>query len=210
MCRCRIVQPFPFKAKYTLPEYVLCIALCIALKTTRSMKNWYGIYTKINCEKKVADLLNRKKMEAYFPVTSTDGKWIWRRNMSQPLFLSYVFVKVTQEQLEEVRKLPGVINLLFWLGQPVVIKDSEIEAIKTLVQENSDVVVKKFSLDAQLIAEGPAIFYSRYNGSKILNLRLPSIGYIISVKVETPKIKVIQLLQKNIPVTPSSDYLMLR
>ncbi|MEO7049924.1 MAG: transcription termination/antitermination NusG family protein, partial [Ferruginibacter sp.] len=90
-------------------------------------KTWYAVYTKSRCEKKVASLLAKKKVEHYCPLNRVVKQWSDRRKLVfEPLFTSYVFVKATDAEMATIRQTNDVINFVYWLGRPAVIKDTEI------------------------------------------------------------------------------------
>src|ERR1039458_10003190 len=45
-----------------------------------------------------------------------------------------------------VRKIPGILNYVYWLGKPAIIKEEEIITIKKFLNEFHDVVVEKREL----------------------------------------------------------------
>ncbi len=159
---------------------------------------WYGIYTKIDCERKVSDFLTRRHIENYYPATilAPRGNFRWQ-NSKNLLFPSYLFVKTEEDKLDAIRNFPGVINLLFWLGKPVVIQDKEIEAIKILSGENLNIKIQQTKIEFEKISFGPVFLYSDNQGIKTLKLFLPSIGYVLTTEIETPKLKVIFSHEKN-------------
>lgn len=55
--------------------------------------------------------------------------------MEEPLFSSYCFVRLGQNERNVVLQVPGFVRYLFWLGQPAVVKDEEIERLKTWMNE---------------------------------------------------------------------------
>lgn len=61
-------------------------------------------------------------------------KWV-----EEPLFKSYVFVRVTPEELARVRLVGGVVNFVYWLGKPAVVKREEIETIRKFLHDYRDV-----------------------------------------------------------------------
>ena len=66
-------------------------------------KHWYVLYTKSNCEKKVAELLNKRGVETYCPINKVYRQWSDRRKqLSVPLFTSYVFVKTEEPELTRI------------------------------------------------------------------------------------------------------------
>ena len=54
--------------------------------------------------------------------------------VEEPLFKSYVFVKVSDEDRTAVRMTPGVINFVYWEGKPAVIKEKEIKCYQTILK----------------------------------------------------------------------------
>ena len=178
--------------------------LALLLKRKKTMKaKWYGIYTKPNCEKKVAELLNRKGIENYYPsiVLRSTLNFI-KKNSHQPLFPSYVFVKVEEEQLKSIRNFPGIINFLFWLGQPVVIQDSEIEIMKTISSENPGIKIQKTKINFRKISDGPKVSSVEVDGIQTFKVTLRSIGYHMITQIESPKLTIISALQNNYKPSP--------
>jgi transcription antitermination factor NusG len=111
--------------------------------------NWYAIYTKSRCEKKVHTTLLQKGIESYCPTTIVKKQWTDRvKKIKQPLFTSYLFVKITIDQQQQIRETAGVVNFVYWLGKPAQIKAVEIEAIKNFVKKNEIIFVEKFSYTA--------------------------------------------------------------
>lgn len=105
-------------------------------KLMKEKKNWYAVYTKPRWEKKVNLLLDKKGVEAYCPLTKVRRKWSDRyKVIEEPLFKSYVFVYITEEEKQEVRFTDGVVNFIYWLGEPAIIKKEDIQIIRRFLQE---------------------------------------------------------------------------
>jgi len=47
------------------------------------------------------------------------------KTIEEPLFKSYVFVRVEEKDRTEVRYVDGVLNYVYWNGKPAVVKDEE-------------------------------------------------------------------------------------
>lgn len=74
-------------------------------------------------------------------------KWSDRvKLVEEPLFKSYVFVKVNEEQRTPVRMTDGVINFVYWDGKPAIIKDREIESIRKFLDEYENVSLIKLEI----------------------------------------------------------------
>ena len=94
---------------------------------------WYVLYTKPRNEKKTAQLLEAKSIEVYCPLHETIRQWSDRKKkVTEPLFRSYIFVKLSEYEKEQVAVLttPGAVRFLWWLGKPGVVRDEEIQAIQ--------------------------------------------------------------------------------
>jgi transcription antitermination factor NusG len=67
-------------------------------------KKWLAIYTRPRWEKKVNLLLQEKGVESYCPLNKVKRKWSDRvKIIEEPLFKSYVFVKVSDDEKTTVR-----------------------------------------------------------------------------------------------------------
>lgn len=106
--------------------------------------NWYAVYTKPRWEKKVARLLEERGIENYCPLNKTIRQWSDRKKIIlEPIFKSYVFVKVEEEKKWELKKINGILNFVYWLGKPALIRESEIETIKKFLNEFTDVQIRE-------------------------------------------------------------------
>lgn len=93
-------------------------------------RNWYAVYTKPQSEKKVSALLTKKKIENFCPHNRViTGYGNRRRMVYEPLFPTFIFVHISEAEMNEVRKTADVINFVYWLGRPALIRTSEIENI---------------------------------------------------------------------------------
>src|SRR5688500_1387135 len=109
--------------------------------------SWYAVYTKPRWEKKVAAALEKRQIESYCPLNLVARQWSDRRKVVQePLFSSYVFVRVPDSKRQLVRETEGIINFVYWLGKPALIPDHEIELIKRFLRHYKDISLEKFPL----------------------------------------------------------------
>ena len=108
------------------------------------------LYTKPRWEKKVHLLLTEKKIESYCPLNKVRRKWSDRiRIVEEPLFKSYVFVKITDEEQNKVRMTNGVVNFVYWLGKPAVVKNKEIEVIRKFLNEYDNIIAEPIKLQPE-------------------------------------------------------------
>jgi transcription antitermination factor NusG len=115
---------------------------------TDPTKKWYVVYTKSRWEKKVYRLLQEKGIESYCPLNKVYRKWSDRMKVvEEPLFKSYVFVRVTEAEKVSVRMTNGVMNFVYWLGKPAIVKDKEIQTIKLFLRDYEDIEVIPMALE---------------------------------------------------------------
>lgn len=158
-------------------------------------KKWYAVYTRPRWEKKVDQLLQKKGVESYCPLNKVRRKWSDRiKIVLEPLFKSYVFVKVNDADKTEVRMTPGVRNFVYWNGKPAVIREKEIQTIQKFLNEYKNVEVRKLDLklnDRVLIDAGPLMGQE----GKVLELRkkivkvaIDSLGCVLVAYIERNKL----------------------
>jgi len=96
----------------------------------------------------VHQLLQEKGIETYCPLNKIQRKWSDRlKVVEEPLFKSYVFVKVSEGEKTPVRMTDGVVNFVYWLGKPAIVKDREIETIKKFLNDHDNVEVELMKLE---------------------------------------------------------------
>src|SRR5271170_1144069 len=119
-----------------------------------SRMNWFVLYTKPRWEKKVYTLLTGNNIEAYCPLNRVRRKWSDRvKWVEEPLFKSYVFVRIAAEEQIRVRMIAGVVNFVYWLGKPAVVKNKEIEVIRKFLNDYEEVWAEPTDLqrDARVV-----------------------------------------------------------
>ena|SRR5689334_10205010 len=168
------------------------------MDTKTNDSKWYAVYTRPRWEKKVAEILTHKKIENYCPLNKVVRQWSDRKKIVlEPLFTSYVFVKTDQQQHAEIRKIQGIINFVYWLNRPAVIRNEEIENIREFLNEHINVQIQKTPVninDPVKVIKGPLMDYEGNViaiKSKTLKILLPSLGYMMIAEVEKTSIKII-------------------
>ena len=107
-------------------------------------KNWYVLYVKPKNEKKVAERLSSHQLDVYCPMIKEVKQWSDRKKTIEvPLFMSYVFVNITECERQKVFEVPGVVRYLFWLGKAAIVRDIEMETLKKWL---SDDTVENYTL----------------------------------------------------------------
>ena len=115
---------------------------------TDNNEQWFALHTKPRWEKKVAKLLDEQGIENYCPINKVTRQWSNRKKVVlEPVFKSYVFVKIGTLQKWELKKINGVLNFVYWLGKPAPIREEEILTIRKFLNEFQDVEITKLSLE---------------------------------------------------------------
>jgi transcription antitermination factor NusG len=159
------------------------------------IRKWLAIYTRPRWEKKVNQLLTEKGLECYCPLNKVRRKWSDRvKLVEEPLFKSYVFVKICDDERSAVRMTPGAINFVYWNGKPAVIKEKEIIAIKRFLNEYENVQVQPVDISVNQrvrITNGTLMDLE----GKVLDIRhktvkvaIDSLGYILVAHIDRSKL----------------------
>ncbi len=169
-------------------------------------KNWYVVYTKPECEKKVSLFFTKKKIENFCPINCIKIQ-SFRRNkiVQEPLFKSYVFVKMEKNEIYLLKQADGVISLLYWMDKPAVIREDEIAAIKEFTNDHRCIELERTQVNMKDIArvvDGPTysiegkVFAIKNKTVKVI---LPSLGYVMVTRMEDENIfaRETTILQNN-------------
>lgn len=149
-------------------------------------------------------LLQEKGIESYCPLNKVRRKWSDRiKIVEEPLFKSYVFVKVNQENRAAVRLTSGAINFVYWQGKPAVIKEREIIAIKKFLNEYENVEARPVELKVNqrvkitmgtLMDEEGKVLDVRH---KMVKVAIDSLGYILVAYIDRTKLTSTQTRQNQ-------------
>jgi transcription antitermination factor NusG len=105
---------------------------------------WFAVHTRPRWEKKVASSLANKGIEHYCPLNKVTRQWSDRKKVVlEPVFKSYVFVRIEEDKKWDVKKIDGILNYVYWLGKPAHIKEEEINTIRKFLNEFDEVSVEK-------------------------------------------------------------------
>ncbi len=151
---------------------------------------WYVIYTKPRWEKRVFREFEALEIEAYCPMITEVRQWSDRKKkVETPLFKSYVFVRLPAAVRDKVFQSPGVVQFLYWLGKPAVVRDAEIATLKHWLDNDNVEEIETGNLspgDRITIASGnfkgqDAVI--KEIGNKRLRLVLGTMGFVVNVKL---------------------------
>ena len=105
---------------------------------TMKTSYWLVLYTKPRNEKNVADRLENNGFTVYCPLKKVEKQWSDRvKVIEEPLFSSYIFIKISDTDREKVFSFPGVVRYLFWLGKPAIVREEEISELKSFMNDHA-------------------------------------------------------------------------
>lgn len=101
--------------------------------------NWYVLYTAPRAEKQVKERLDKQEIECWLPLHRTPRIWSDRVKMvDMPLFNSYIFVKCEEPILRTLLGVYGVSRVVYYDGKPAIIRQVEIDAIKSFLEQAAE------------------------------------------------------------------------
>lgn len=154
-------------------------------------KKWYAVYTKPRWEKKIDSILIRKGIESWCPLQKTERQWSDRKKIIEdPLFKSYVFVHIDDTERARVLMTDGILNFVYYLGKPAVIRDEEVDNIKKYLAEKDArilIISQEGFKEDSLIRVNYGVFMGNEGtvlrgGKKKVYVKLESLGQVMVVE----------------------------
>jgi transcription antitermination factor NusG len=169
-------------------------------------KNWYAVYTKPHCERKVSLLLSKKKIENFCPLNYKVTRSLFRKTISfESVFNAYVFVKCMDTEITTLSKqVNGILSILYWKGKPATINEEEINAIREFTSKQHDIRLEKLNTKIEKL-ENQNISYL-LDGQIVmvkntpLKVDLPSLGFTMVANVKETGILGSQLANQQLGV----------
>ena len=151
--------------------------------------NWYVLYTKPRCEKKVEEQLLSFGINAYCPTRSEFKIWTDRKKkIYKPVLPSMVLVNIDDKDINRVFESPLVVRYMFWMGKRAVVRQSEVDILKKYL----DGSYNSISSSSSSINVGDDFKLPSFNNEKGIVRRisnnniwiyLKSIGYSVKLKL---------------------------
>jgi transcriptional antiterminator NusG len=105
------------------------------MSTEPDAAHWYALRTRSRHEKRVQERLAARGIEPFLPLVERWRQWKDRRKLvAFPLFPGYCFARFPLSLRVAVLATDGVVQLLGNLDGPILVPDSEIEAVRCLVE----------------------------------------------------------------------------
>ncbi len=162
----------------------------------RKDRNWFAVYTKPRWEKKVHQLLTNRGVESYCPLNKIHRKWSDRiKLVEEPLFKSYLFICIGEEEQSKIRMVNGVVNFVYWLGKPAIIPPKDIERIKRFLNDYQDVEAFAMNLapDTRVIIKSGLLMDKEARvistGKKRVEVEIESMGYKLVAYVDAANVE---------------------
>lgn len=161
--------------------------------------NWYVVYTRPRWEKKVATTLADRGIVHYCPLNKVQKQWSDRKKVvMEPLFKGYVFVQLEEQKKWDAKLVDGILNYVYWLGKPAVVRPEEIDTIRKFLQEFEGVEVVNASLgsnDKVIVKQGILMNYKgivlEVAGNKA-KVNIESMGLQLSAVFDVKNLEVIR------------------
>jgi transcriptional antiterminator RfaH len=168
--------------------------------TMESFKEgWYLIYTKPRHERRVAEQLQEKQINVFFPTMTRVKQWSDRKKvMQEPMFPSYVFVFLQDLKMHYYSL--GTFGFLKYVkfGKDVArVPEKVIDSLKVLASHEQEVEVTETHIHA---------------GQKVVVQKGPLTGLEGEVLKHNGKHKIlvrVSLLMRNVLVDISPEHLLL-
>lgn len=163
-----------------------------------NIRKWHAVYTKPRWEKKVFALLEEKGIQSYCPLNKIRKRWSDRyKIVNEPLFKSYLFVNIKEDEINTVRMCSGVVNFVYWNHQPAIIREKEINIIRKFLNDYEFVSAEPIQLIANqriqimngVLMDNEAIVI-RSERNKVYAV-LENLGYKLTVTFKKNEIKVL-------------------
>ena len=98
------------------------------------VSEWYALQTRPRHEKRVAQEVRAREMEAFLPVYRCRNRWKngVTADVELPLFPCYLFVRLPLCQRLRLLQLPGVIGFAVTSAHPTALAQQDIDAVRML------------------------------------------------------------------------------
>lgn len=120
------------------------------------------------------------------------------KTVEEPVFKSYVFVKVGESEMTKIRMTNGVVNFVYWNGKPANIKEKEIDTIRKFLNDYSEVEVSLIDLplNSKVLIQRGAFMDKEGIVKKVMHKKIQvtieSIGYILTAYVDRTNVTIVQ------------------
>ncbi|MBV5315325.1 MAG: UpxY family transcription antiterminator [Prolixibacteraceae bacterium] len=162
---------------------------------------WFAVYCKANSEKKISERLTEKNIECYLPTRKVLKTWSDRKKwIEEPIFKSYLFVKVSYKEFFVILNTPGVVCFVSFGGKAQSIPEIQINNVRSfMIQTDHEV-----SLTYERIQKGVNVEVTHgslkgvygevlniYGQSRIL-IRVDSLSCSLYANISKEEVKILE------------------
>jgi len=174
---------------------------------SRSIKQWYAVYTHARAEKAVHKRFKNAGITSFLPLQKTLRQWSDRKKIvERPIISSYVFVKVYRKEQQTVLNTEGVVKFIKFGNEPVRIPEEQIINLKILSDSDVDI---KVSEDVFIKGDLVEVVYGSLAGLRGELIRVGKqhqvvmhiidSGLCLTVDIKKSEIKKIKVTDKHKP-----------
>ena len=151
---------------------------------------WYVLITKPKHELKVAARLQEYGYEVCCPTRVEVRQWSDRKKkVTVPLLPSMILINIAEKDRAQVFMVPGALRYLFWLGEPAIVPENEVDVLKEIASQKQQVIsTEKIAVGQEidlkefgLSAEKGTVKYISGNQCWVV---LHNLGYVIKLKIK--------------------------
>jgi len=164
----------------------------------KNIRDWYVIYTRPQCERKVAASISEMGIEVYLPLHTVIRQWSDRKKKMQvPLFPNYVFVRLEQSEKRAVHSVREFVKFVAIENTPVVVREKDILMIRQVLRENLEITEENYFQEATSIRikqgqfqgiEG--VIIKKYGSTRLL-VRIEALMKAYSINVSSALVEAI-------------------
>jgi transcription termination/antitermination protein NusG len=159
-----------------------------------TMPHWYAVRVRSNFERTAGIILEHKGVEQFVPTYRSRRRWADRiKTLDVPLFPGYLFCRIPLHRRNVVVTTEGVVGFVGIGREPVAVSQTEIDAIRTVVQSEASAQPWPFLKIGQTV---------RISGGALAGAE----GILIRVKTSWRLVVSVTLLARSVAVEIDAAY----
>lgn len=162
---------------------------------------WFALYTKPRSEFKAAEQISEAGVEYYLPSVTRVKQWSDRKKkVTEPLIKGYIFIHANERERVISLEQFSVVRCLTEAGRAAKIPDWQIENLRKMLNNNSDVLVREGLVPGTKIKikegpfEGVIGVLQEIDNEKTLAVTIDLLNR--SVVAHLPKESIIEIIKK--------------
>lgn len=160
---------------------------------------WYALYTRSRHEKVVDGELRGRGVESFLPLHKVLSQWKDRRQwVMKPMFPSYLFARLPEENLWWVRDVRGVVCAVGNEDGPTPVPVEQVQAVRRMLEESVQVDPWPYMQVGTLVrvVEGPLIgmegFIVERSKQSRLVVSVDLLGRSVSTEIEAGSVELVR------------------